>query len=77
MLTRRANGWGALAGAIIGALVMGLMPVYTQINGYLYAFIGISTCFVVGYIVSLVIPTRQKSLQGLTVYTIAKKTDES
>jgi SSS family transporter len=73
ILTRRANGWGALAGAVVGALVMGLMPVYTQVNGYLYAFIGISTCFIVGYVVSLITPKRQKEICGLTVHTLNRR----
>ena len=37
VLTRRANAWGSLLGALAGATVMGLLPLYSQINGYLYA----------------------------------------
>jgi len=74
LLTRRANGWGTLIGALSGALIMGLIPIYTNINGYLYAFIGISTCFIVGYIASLIIPTERRDLNGLTIYTARKNT---
>ncbi|MBN1844640.1 MAG: hypothetical protein JW810_03085 [Sedimentisphaerales bacterium] len=70
MLTRRANGWGALIGASAGAAIMGLMPVVTNINGYLYAFIGITTCFIVGYAASWLIPAETHDLNGLTVYTV-------
>jgi SSS family transporter len=73
MLTRRANGWGALTGAIFGALVMLLMPIYTSINGYLYAFIGIGTCFVVGYLASIVIPSPSGSIEGLTIHTVKRE----
>jgi SSS family transporter len=70
VLTRRANGWGSLVGALAGASVMGLMPVYTRINGYLYAAIGISTCLVIGYVASLLVPARGKPLEGLTIHTV-------
>jgi SSS family transporter len=69
MLTRRATGLGSLAGALAGATVMCLLPIYSQINGYLYAAIGITTCFVVGLIASVLLPSREKSLDGLTIYT--------
>jgi SSS family transporter len=69
MLTRRANGWGALLGALSGATVMGLLPLCTRINGYLYAAIGIATCFFVGHTLSRRFPTNAKALDGLTVYT--------
>jgi hypothetical protein len=43
---------------------------YTSINGYLYTAVGIVTCFVVGYSVSLFVPLTEKDLTGLTVYTL-------
>ena len=39
-----------------------------KVNGYLYAFIGITVCFTVGYLASLVFPGKQKDLAGLTVF---------
>jgi SSS family transporter len=73
VLTRRANGWGSLLGAVAGASVMGLLPFFTHINGYLYAAIGIVTCFVIGYVLSLVIPGRSPSLDGLTIHTMKRR----
>lgn len=70
VLTRRASGWGSLVGALAGAAVMGLLPVYTRINGYLFATTGIVTCFVIGYAASLVLPKQVKSINGLTVHTM-------
>jgi uncharacterized membrane protein len=67
VLTRRANGPGALVGALAGASVMGLLPVFTAVSGYLYAVIGIVTCGVIGYGASLVLPGREAP-DGLTVY---------
>ncbi len=38
---------------------------------FLYAAIGIATCFVVGYLVSLALPARPKDLSELTLFTLA------
>ena len=73
VMTRRANAWGSLLGALAGATVMGLLPLYSQINGYLYAAMGIATCFVVGLLASLVLPSRKKSIDGLTIYSMGKE----
>ena len=71
-MTRRANGVGALTGAIVGALTMYWVWKETPINGYLYTAIGIGVCFIVGYIVSLLGPARkQDELAGLTIYTMS------
>lgn len=43
-----------------------------QVSGYLYAFIGIAVCYVVGYIASLVLPGRAKPLAGLTLFDLPK-----
>ena len=72
IMTRRASGWGSLFGALAGAGVMALLPVYTQINGYLFAAIGITTCFVVGYIASILLPAHPQALDGLTVHTMTR-----
>ncbi len=71
-LTKRANGLGALTGALIGAAVMFYLWKSTSINGYLYTASGITTCFVVGYIASLLLPGDENDLTGLTLYTLEK-----
>jgi Na+/proline symporter len=73
VLTRRANAWGSLLGALAGATVMGLMPVYSRINGYLYAAMGIAACFLVGLIASFVFPAQKKSIEGLTIYSMGRE----
>jgi len=73
ILTRRANSRGALVGALTGVVVMGLIPIYTQINGYLYAAIGITVCFLTAYLISLISPPSPKSVQGLTIYTLRRR----
>jgi SSS family solute:Na+ symporter len=70
-MTKRANGTGALTGAVVGAMTMYGVWKETSINGYLYTAVGISVCFVVGYLVSLLRPAlSDDELAGLTVYTM-------
>jgi len=69
VLTRRANAFGALTGALLGAGVMCYLFFFTSVSGYLYTACGISTCFVSGYLVSLATGGEQRDLTGLTMFT--------
>jgi SSS family transporter len=69
MFTRRANGRGALVGAGVSALVIYWVQTQTAVSFFLYAAIGVLTCFVVGYGFSLIFPEDEKGLDGLTIYT--------
>lgn len=42
------------------------------VSGYLYAFMGISVCYVVGYLASLFVPSNDRNLEGLTLWTSYK-----
>ena len=77
MLTRRASGWGALVGALAGAMVMVLLQFRTGVNGYIFATAGIVTCFTVGYVVSLLLPAQAQSLDGLTIHTATRRRNRS
>jgi Na+/proline symporter len=72
VLTRRANAFGALTGALVGAAVMMLIWRLTKVNGYLYTATGITTCFVVGYLASLLRGGTGRDLTGLTIHTVRK-----
>ena len=65
-----ATAIGALFGAIAGAVILFLVQWYGLVNFWLYPAVGIVSCFVVGYLVSLLDTPRQRELAGLTVYTI-------
>ncbi|PID69096.1 MAG: sodium transporter, partial [Flavobacteriales bacterium] len=54
MLTKKANGIGAMMGLIISALVIFYISNYTNINFLMYAFFGLTSCFVFGYVFSLI-----------------------
>jgi SSS family transporter len=70
VFTRRANGSGALAGALCGfATVVGLHLASAPVTGLLYGFIGFGVCFTAGLLFSLVLPgggDRSLSLPGRT-----------
>lgn len=68
VLTRRANGPGALIGGVAGACVMFCLWKYSNINGYLYTASGITSCFIIGYVASLPFKTNTDGLSGLTIY---------
>ena len=52
MFTKRANGKGALTGAIAGALILWLVQQYTDVSFLLYATVGIVATVVVGWVAS-------------------------
>jgi SSS family solute:Na+ symporter len=66
IFTRRANGRGALVGAVSSIAVLLVVSSTTRIHVFLYSMIGTLTCVLVGYVVSLAFPSTAKDLQGLT-----------
>lgn len=57
VFTRRANGRGALIGAITGfAVVVSLEVTKAPVAGLLYAFIGCAVCFITGWLASWLSP---------------------
>ena len=69
IFTRRTHAVGALVGAASGSIVLFLVQQYTPMHFFLYSAVGIVSCFVIGYLSSLVLPGRKKNLDGLTIYT--------
>jgi SSS family transporter len=73
VLTRRSNGPGALVGVMCGSALVVLLLLKSHVNGYLFAAIGIVTCFVIGYAASLLIPVRTKDISGLTIHGLKSR----
>lgn len=71
IFTCRAHASGTIAGVAGSVAVLALIQSYTDIHFFLYAAIGIITCFVAGYIASLITPAVAQNLEGLTIYTLA------
>jgi solute:Na+ symporter, SSS family len=75
MLTRRTSGAGAFVGVVAGAGVMFALPVFTEVQGYLYPAVGITTCFLTGLLASVAIDLvaareePERDLEGLTIFT--------
>lgn len=77
VMTRRANGPGALVGGLLGAGSTFYLWQFTDVNGYIYTSTGIVACFVTGLLASIVIPTKSKNLSGLTIFTMKSGDDHS
>lgn len=72
-LTRRGTADGAIFGAGVGAAVMFALWAFSAVNGYLYTTIGITVCFVVGYVASLFCKPVDVDLAGLTLHDLKLK----
>lgn len=68
MFSKRANGFGAICGAIASIVATALVRIYTPLHWGTYIPIAIFSCIVVGYLASLLRP-QTKDLKGLTVFT--------
>ncbi|MCK5442370.1 MAG: sodium/solute symporter [Maribacter sp.] len=60
MLTKRANATGTLLGLVVSALLIWYISVFTEINFLMYAFFGVASCFVFGYIFSLIFKDKNR-----------------
>ena len=47
----------------------------TPVHFFLYAAIGMGVTVVVGYVISLFVPDDGKSLDGLTIHTLNRRTE--
>ena len=73
IFTRRANGAGAVAGVLASAGVLAIVQRFTSIHFFLWGTIGIVTCVAVGYVCSLLLPSREDEQAGLTLYTMKQE----
>ncbi|MFT4093213.1 MAG: sodium/solute symporter [Niabella sp.] len=72
IFTEKTNSTGALAGAVASSILILVLQSQTRISFWLYSAIGMTTCFLIGYTISLLFPGR-KETEGLTIFTINKK----
>ncbi|MDF9828035.1 SSS family solute:Na+ symporter [Ereboglobus sp. PH5-10] len=71
IFTRRASGRSALIGAFASIIVLYYVQRHTNLHFFLYAATGMLTCFFVGWIASIMLPSR-KNVEGLTFGTLKK-----
>ncbi len=69
ILTKRANGAGALIGILISIIVQVLVNNSQDVHLLLYTATGGGACFVSGWLGSLCFPSSNKSIDGLTIFT--------
>ncbi len=70
MFTTRAGSRGAIIGFIASVVVLAFFKFGTDFSFFLYGAVGVVSCIVVGYTVSLLFPEEQRDLRGLTVHTL-------
>jgi len=74
MLTRKANATGALIGMIVSAVIQLWLSNTTHVHLLFLAATGFLSCFIVGYIASLIFPGKNTaSTNRLTIYELNKK----
>ena len=69
MFTKRANGVGAVCGALISVATTVLVKWCTPWHWQFYLPIAIASCVVSGYAISLIWPEPKRDLTGLTIFT--------
>jgi len=77
MFTRRANGWGALIGAVASIGITACVKEFTPLHFWAYGSIAVLSCVAVGYLFSLVLPHRDVDLSRLTVYDLSDQTEDA
>jgi len=75
IFSRRTHGVGAVIGLVASGIVQYAISRWTPLYLLLYTATGIGSCVLIGYLASLVIPSRRKPLQGLTLYTLGRRSD--
>ncbi len=73
VFTKRTHATGVLVGFFASAIILYLFKSHTNVHFWWYTITGMSSCLVVGYLTSLIIPSRIKSLEGLTIYSMPKE----
>ena len=74
IFTTRVSGVGALCGALGSAVVLYFVQSRTELHFLLYSAVGVISCFIIGYLVSLVFPSK-KNTTGYTYKTRLERQD--
>ncbi len=72
IFTRRTNGTGAIIGLLGNGIVQFILKQTTTLHPWSYVLTGIISFLVIGYLVSILIPLKQKPLAGLTIYDLKR-----
>ncbi len=69
IFSTRANGKGAIVGALSSAAILLYVKTFTPLNFFLYSGVGIISCVLIGYLSSFMFRST-KSTEGLTIYSV-------
>ncbi|UGU17413.1 sodium/solute symporter [Sinomicrobium kalidii] len=64
ILTKKANAPGTLTGVALSVLVTWYISLYTDIHFLMFSFVGVVTCYISGYLLSLVFGRSAGTKQG-------------
>lgn len=67
--TTRANSVGVIIGVVCGSMASYWAIVGTDLHFYVYPIIGTYVTISMGYLLSLILPSKEKTLEGLTLHT--------
>ncbi len=73
IFSRRASGNGALVGAVLSAAIVFSVRLTHPLNVYAYAPLGLISCVVMGWLISLPAPVAPGRIDGLTLRLEATK----
>ena len=73
IFTRRTTGPGVVVGFTASAALLWYVTVSTDVHFFLYPAIGVCSCLAIGYLVSIVLPSGRRDLDGLTIYTLSSR----
>lgn len=68
IFTKRANGAGVVMGMIASCVIQLFIQQYTSIHLLMYAFTGLASCVILGYVFSVVFGGNDKNIDGLTIF---------
>lgn len=75
MFTRRANGRGAVIGALASAVLVAVVQRATSVNVVLHTAVGLGGCVAIGYLGSLMFPARADNAEGLSIHSLKPKSN--
>ncbi|MEM7368951.1 MAG: sodium/solute symporter [Bacteroidota bacterium] len=70
IFSTKANGKGAIIGAIAGAICLWLVQQYTDVSFLLYATVGIVATYLFGLGASMFFPQDKQNIEGLTIHSL-------
>ena len=77
IFTRRTHATGALLGLLASGVLQLLLRQFYPVHASFYPATGIIFCLVIGYSASIIIPQKEKSIEGLTIFTLSQAADRS